>query len=194
MPILGTVASQFAGKPFASFESIQTATVDSGGTSYIEFTSIPASYTHLQLRLLMRTNRSTYTIDNWRMTFNNDTSTNYSDNVLLSGPGSPATPSLSAQPNIIGFTFLSSTTVINNTFSVAVIDILDYKNTNKYKSIRGLVGHDTNGIVADYGGHVLVTGGAWRNTDAITSIKFVPATGSLITQYSKASLYGIVGS
>ena len=57
MPILGTVASQFAGKPFGSFESIATATV-STATPTISFTSIPATYTHLQLRGIARDART----------------------------------------------------------------------------------------------------------------------------------------
>ena len=58
MPILGTVASQFSSKPFGSYESIQTVTVGLGGAANVEFTSIPATYTHLQIRGISKTDRA----------------------------------------------------------------------------------------------------------------------------------------
>jgi len=54
-------SSFLAGNPavrFTSYESIATVTVGSGGTSTISFTSIPATYTHLQLRMLGKTSSS----------------------------------------------------------------------------------------------------------------------------------------
>ena len=56
----GTSAASSASNsvtPFAAdgnYESIATVTVGSGGTSTISFTSIPQTYTHLQLRYIAR--------------------------------------------------------------------------------------------------------------------------------------------
>ena len=55
-PILGIWASQNYSRYSitGSYESIATVTVGSGGSSYIEFTSIPGTYTHLQIRGILR--------------------------------------------------------------------------------------------------------------------------------------------
>jgi hypothetical protein len=49
--ILGIIASSKL-SAVGDYESIATVTVGSGGAANVEFTSIPATYTHLQLRLL----------------------------------------------------------------------------------------------------------------------------------------------
>jgi hypothetical protein len=72
-------------------------------------------------------------------------------------------------------------------FGVAVCDILDYTNTNKYKTVRSLSGHDQNGS-----GYVTLMSGSWRNTAAITSITILRDSGGAnLTQYSQFALYGI---
>jgi len=78
MPILGTVASQFSSKPFNSYESIQTVTVGAGGTATVTFSSIPATYTHLQIRGIARASADTQ-LD---VTLNSDTGSNYSYHTL----------------------------------------------------------------------------------------------------------------
>jgi hypothetical protein len=69
------------------------------------------------------------------------------------------------------------------------MDILDYANTNKYKTVRTLSGYDLNN--ATYGA-LRSYSGLWMNTNAITSIKFY-ADGVNLAQYSQFALYGIKG-
>ena len=66
-----------------------------------------------------------------------------------------------------------------------VMDILDYNNTNKYKTFRILSGYDGNGT-----GGLQLNSGLWQSSSAITSIKIEPNT-STFQQYSTFSLYGI---
>ena len=68
-----------------------------------------------------------------------------------------------------------------------IIDLLDYSNTNKYKTLRVLAGYDTNGA-----GVVLLGSGLWMNTNAISSIAITPYSGTF-TQYTQFALYGIKG-
>jgi hypothetical protein len=70
-------------------------------------------------------------------------------------------------------------------FGAGVVDILDYKDTNKYKTVRNLTGVDMNGM-----GELGLISGLWRNTNAITSILFYPPANN-IAQYSHFALYGI---
>jgi hypothetical protein len=77
-------------------------------------------------------------------------------------------------------------------YSASIIDILDYANTNKYKTYRALTGIDKNGS-----GSIQLTSGVWRNTTAITSITITPQSNTSPTnqfqQYSQFALYGIKG-
>jgi hypothetical protein len=64
------------------------------------------------------------------------------------------------------------------------LDILDYKDTNKYKTVRDLSGLDANGS-----GGVEFGSGLWMNTAAINTLK-VYAIGNLV-QYTQFALYGV---
>ena len=173
MPILGTVASQFSGKSFNSFESISTVTVGSP-QSTITFSSIPATYTHLQVRGFVANNATNC---NFYMSFNGNTATN--GHAVL-GDGSTV------------FTDYNSTGLIYNMRTntgqfVFITDLLDYTNTNKNKVIRTLSGGDANGA-----GRVEIASGFINNTAVVSSLSIAPNEGNF-PQYSTVSLYGIKG-
>jgi hypothetical protein len=172
-------------------EPIATTLVGSGGVSSVTFSNIPNTYKHLQVRWLCTTNRGTYAIDDIKMTFNSDTGANYSHH-NLKGNGSTASAGAIANANYLYYD-VSAGTSVSNFFGVAITDILDYANTNKFKTIRALTGTDTNGSVAGEFGRVALQSGNWRNTAAITSITIVPFTGTSFNQHSRFSLYGIKG-
>ena len=73
-------------------------------------------------------------------------------------------------------------------FGATVCDILDYTNTNKYKTVRALSGHDQNGS-----GVIQLRSGFWRSTSAITSITISNDQIANIAEYTRFSLYGIKG-
>jgi hypothetical protein len=160
------------------FESIATVSVGSGGAANVEFTSIPGTYTHLQVRIM---SLGSYAGNqSLSATYNSDTGSNYSSH-WLTGNGSTASSGATANDNIqyYGFGLWASEPV------VSVIDILDYANTNKYKTMRCLTGLDRNGS-----GHAYLFSGSWRNTNAITSIKIAANSGNF-NQYSRFALYGV---
>lgn len=191
-PILGIWASAKPGAPATSFESIATVTVGSGGASNVDFTNIPGTYSHLQIRCYAQTNRATFGIDEIRIRFNSDTGSNYAVHNLY-GNGSSATDS--GQSSVTGM--VTSGTIGTNTgnsglvWGIDIVDVLDYANTNKFTTIRRLTGVDLNGTVGGSGGRVGLSSGLWQNTNAVTSINITPVNGSLITQYSHFALYGI---
>jgi len=169
--------SLLAGNPadVSDFESISTVSVTSAVTE-INFTSIPSTYTHLQIRgtwSRASTNQYAY------LRFNGDTANNYAWHDIY-GAGTPAYE-VTTSTNAIAFAYSSSGTA----FTGFVWDILDYANTNKYKTARGLEGRDTNGD-----GAIALHSGLWQSTNAITSITIF-ATSNQIAQYSHFSLYGI---
>jgi hypothetical protein len=180
MPILGILASSV---PVAAgdYESIATVTVGSGGSSSITFSSIPSTYAHLQLRVITQVS----TTARFGTSFNSDTTlSNYRTHYLY-GTGSAAAAGTGASSWGIGAAEVSS-----SSFGAAVIDILDYKDTNKYKTIRSLSGYDTNG-----GGLMVLYSGLWMSTSAISSMTIYPAenstSGGTFSQYSHFALYGI---
>ena len=171
-----------------AYESIATVTVGGGGSSTITFSSIPSTYTHLQIRWIAKTNRAD-TDDVVQMQFNSDTGANYSWHGLA-GTGSVAGANAGASQSNIeikwGATGNSGAT---NIFASAIIDILDYADTNKYKTTRRLGGADLNGS-----GQIYLSSGNWRSTSAITSIVLNRQYGSNFLQYSSFALYGIKGA
>jgi hypothetical protein len=190
-PMLGIMASQNYPRITNSYESIQTVTVGGGGSATVTFSSIPATYTHLQIRASAQCNRATYGTDDLNITFNSDTTTNYGYHRLF---GNGATAEAGAASSTAFMQVLSGAGTGNgSTFASSIIDILDYANTNKYKTMRTLSGDDLNGLVAGYGGYAVLSSGLWRSTSAITSVSIVINTGASFTQYSSFALYGIKG-
>ena len=119
------------------------------------------------------------------MRFNSDTGSNYAFHTL-SGNGSTASATGSAtQTSFNDFMRAASNSLTAGIFGVAVVDILDYANTNKYKTLRALQGGDSNGA-----GMVGITSGVWMSTAAISTITINPSGGTAI-QYSSFALYGI---
>jgi hypothetical protein len=184
-PILGIIASQ--NRPRTAYESISTTTVGSGGTATITFSSIPATYTHLQLRCLVRTDRGSAR-DYFRLRFNSDTATNYSAHYLI-GNGASASASQATNAGAIDMGLAATTAQASSIFGVTILDILDYANTNKYKTTRDLSGVDSN----DTEGKIEFQSGSWRSTAAVSTITLISGTGSNFVQYSSFALYGIRG-
>ena len=170
--ISGTVVPPITGSMF----HIASTTL-STATASITFSSIAADYTHLQIRGI---NLASVTNENVRIQFNSDTGSNYSYHYLY-GNGSSAGASGTANTaySLIG---------LNGSTSAAgayVVDVLDYANTNKYKTTRSLTGNDQNGS-----GYALLVSGNWRSSSAISTITISPLSGNFNT-YSSFSLYGV---
>jgi hypothetical protein len=170
-----------------SYESIATTTVGSGGSASITFSSIPATYQHLQLRILGRSDRTVVNNDYLEVTFNGDTGANYSFHQLL-GDGASASANSGTSQNNLLVSRIATTTGSASIFGGIVLDILDYDDTNKYKTTRSLGGADQNGS-----GLIYFNSGLWMNTAAITSITIKPSSAFNFVQYSQIALYGIKG-
>jgi hypothetical protein len=189
-PILGIWASQNYPRSTTAYESIATVIVGSGGSSAITFSSIPSTFTHLQLRLIGRTDYGTTGPTNMFIQLNGDTGSNYTThNVRGNGSSAAATGDANIPFGYMQDAFPTAGNTAS-VFGAAIFDILDYTNTNKYKTIRNLYGVDINGS-----GTVGLAGYLWQNTAAINSITFAPTVGGTnLVQYSHAALYGIKGA
>jgi hypothetical protein len=171
----------------SSYESIATVTVGSGGQATVEFTSIPATYKHLQIRAIVRS--STAGNDAWvNYALNGDTTASNYGNHYLFGTGTSAIAGYNSgsDGNLVGRA-MGSASGADNVFAPNILDILDYANTNKYKVVRNLIGQDNNGSRNLIG----LMSNLWSNTAAINSITFTTANN--FTQYTSFALYGIKG-
>ena len=181
------MASAAMGSKQSSYESIATTTVGSGGTATITFSSIPATYTHLQIRGI--TNSSAGGGSSINMQVGNgsiDTGSNYAWHQIYGDGTSPGASAGTTQTSIRAIAYDSGTPT---SFSGFVIDILDYANISKYKTTRTLTGVDTNSA----SGIIVFRSGLWQSTSAINTITFTPTSGNLI-QYSQFALFGIKGA
>lgn len=184
--IIGSAAPQLG-----DFESIETVTVGAGGASSITFSSIPNTFQHLQIRTLAQatTNDSSITAR-----INSDSGSNYAYHILQgTGTGVGALAQTSQTQMAVGYTQDGSTNP--SFFAATIIDILDYTNTNKNKTVRWLSGVDSNG-----NGQLRYGSGLWMSTSAITSLTFFIGTGyppgvsqGNFRQHTHFALYGIRG-
>jgi hypothetical protein len=157
----------------------------SSATATVTFSNIPQGYKHLQIRFI---SRNTVVGDQLGMQFNLDGGSNYARHEL-SGFGSSANSYAStSQIQIIGVGFEAYSSNAADIFGAGVIDILDYNNTNKYKTVRSFTGYDFNG-----GGGVGLVSGLWMNTAPIASITMNQQSSGNFAINSRFSLYGIKG-
>jgi hypothetical protein len=173
----------------SSFESIATVTAAGGETS-LSFTSIPGTYSSLQIR---GTYRDTYSgagpsYEFTQGQFNGDTATNYSVHRLF---GNGVTVSVGGTASLSYFYagLGIDASALTNTFGGSIIDILDYASTTKYKTVRTFAGVDVNGAVSNIA--VALFSSFWRSTAAITTITLKPTGTPAFAAGSTYALYGV---
>lgn len=182
MPILGIIASQISGHlydgPFGAYDALASVTLSSS-TSSISFNGIPSGYKHLQVRAL--TANTSGPGSSASLYFNsNTTSSNYRNHYLY-GSGSAAgagTDGNSAGNGVMGQGMTTGP-------AAWVIDVLDYANTNKYKTVRLLNGYDANGS-----GYIFFGSNLWMNTNAVNTFTITAPVGTFL-QNSSFALYGV---
>ena len=186
----GSISLSPAPVTTGDYESIATVLVGSAGASTVTFSNIPQTYKHLQVRLLTKESGTGTGGPNIVASLNSDTThTNYRSHYLTGDGAAAAAGSVQAG----GYYCLVGNTATSNAgytsmFGVMVLDVLDYANTSKYKTLRALWGHDRNGS-----GEVGIDSSVWMNTAATTSISFSIAGGTNFVQHSHFALYGIRG-
>ena len=196
MPLIASRAGGSA-SGFGGLRTFGAAAVDTGAmfplgmvqlaasTSTITFSSIPATYKHLQMRFL------TIAPDGYTdgyISLNSDTTaTNYYMNRIF-GNGS-ATGNTAGNNNQC---FNGWGTGETGLAVAGVVDILNYSDTSNIKMFRVVTGFSNN-IGASTGNWIGQHSVVWNNTSAITSISIRMDGANLLTN-SRATLYGIKGA
>ena len=166
-----------------TFVKIATANAAAGGSAYLEFTSIPSTYTDLIIMGSLR-NSAADTNTDTVLTFNSST-TGYSAR-RLSGNGSAANSDTQGATNGYYFALTGEgTNWTASTFTNGTIYIPNYTSSNN-KSISTDAVAENNATAAS----AQLAAGLWSNTAAITSIRLTSGNGNFV-QYSTATLYGI---
>jgi hypothetical protein len=184
---VGVLAGNTVWNPYdpSAYEPITAVTVPSGGLSSITISSIPQTYSHLQVRYLAKSGRSQTLAGQMVMRFNGSYAARGHN---LYGDGATAFAN-SYVPAIGEFALAATGSLSTTNFGAGIIDFLDYANTNKNKTIRSLTGADINGS-----GNIFLSSQLINNTAAISSITFETLDGGTnLQQYSSFALYGIKG-
>ena len=172
-----------------SYESISTVTVGSNVSS-ITFSSIPATYTHLQVRIMARNAATGGTTQNLNMTINNDSGGNYTFHQLNSdGSSVGAYGEGLGRTNCVQVVHIPTSAAASSIFGVGIIDIIDYTNTNKLRTIKSLRGQDQNNT----DGSVALHSYMYNSTTAVSRLDFSGSGGDIV-QYSSFALYGVKGA
>lgn len=188
-PVLGIIASGISGHltpPYdpSSYDSLASIIVPSGGLSSITFGGLSTEYKHLQLRFSARDTSATNDANSVLLRFNGDTS--YTRHYLY-GDGSGIASGYVSQ-TYIDAGLLVGGGQLASTFSSGVVDILDFSNVNKYKTVRSLSGSNTN-VNANLN-YVMYQSGLYISLSAISSI-VITTNGTAFAQNSIFSLYGV---
>jgi hypothetical protein len=170
----------------SAFDSLGVVLLSSTASS-ITFSSIPQTYTHLQIYGSLKSNRSTY-VDDLGIRFNGDSASNYSFRRMYGVGSSTAQGDNNTSAASMNLCQIAGGTVNNsNGFGGIVLEIVDYSSTVKTKSVKSFSGYEDNGQ-----GIVQLASGNWRNSNTgISSITLIPLFGTLFSANSEVSLYGI---
>jgi hypothetical protein len=122
------------------------------------------------------------------MKLNGVTTNNYARHHLQANGSTVTSASQANQQRMsLNIGVADGTNAASSVVSVGVLDLLDYTNTSKNKTIRGLFG----GTALGYGANrITLASGFLNNTSAISSITFFLDAGNF-SNTSRFSLYGV---
>jgi hypothetical protein len=191
-PILGVISSSIqAGIPDSDYFSLATANITNNTTSTINFTDIPSTYKHLQIRWVAA--RLNPDLDGEvDFQFNSDTGNNYQFIRTYATGVSPNTSTVYGDST--GSTRLRIGRLTSNAAGTlmagGILDILDYASTSKAKSALTVYGNNRL-VAANATQYVFVSGGSWNSTAAINSITIKAENGG--TNFGSGTRFALYG-
>jgi hypothetical protein len=161
-----------------SYESIATVTPYTTTTTVV-FSSIPSTFQHLQIR----SSAASSAAANMIIRFNSDSGANYSYHYMEGTGAGISAGNGTSSAYILG----PVTTNTASSYTGIIMDIVDYKDPNKYTTLRSLSGVDLNGSNT----WINMFSGLWLNTAAITSVTLSIISGATFAANSHFALYGV---
>jgi hypothetical protein len=146
-------------------------------------TNYGSTYQHLQIRASVSfVDYSDY----MTLRMNGDSNANYASFGLYGNGTSVVAASINDNTTQQSQIYTAVAPASSTQFTALVVELLDAFETTKFKTARGLGG---SGNSTQY---ITLSSGLWRNTAALTSIRFgIPGNGTSIRASSRFSLYGI---
>lgn len=170
-----------------TYNAIATVTVGSGGTTSIDFSSIPKSFTDLYLVFSLRQDTDDRSI---KITFNNDSSSVYSEKSVFGSASTVYNSGSTSQVYFTPNTISAPSPAVADSFSNGAMYITNYSNATYSKSVS--VDTITENNAAGNAGNSRYTG-TWANNSAINRITITPYASKFV-QHSTVTLYGIKNS
>ena len=170
-----------------TYTLIQAYTLGSD-TASVSFTSIPATYTDLQLLLSARINRTGIAV-NMGLRFNSNSTGYLNLQAYADFTSSTAAALYSSALDQFGYWYTAGNSATASTFTNQSVYISDYA-SSKHKTISIDSASENNAIDAS----LLFMSGLWSNTAAITDITLTNFQGDNLRANSTFYLYGISNS
>jgi hypothetical protein len=172
----------------AVIEAIATTYLEADAAS-VTFSSL-GSYEHLQIRGGAHTDAAGAGYNAFHIRFNGDTAANYAFHYMRGYNGSNTAATAATGYSYIFCGLEPGPGGLSTAYGTAIIDILDYRNTNKNTTISY-----SPAIATGAGGSTEVQfgSGLWDSTAAVTSIVLTPQSGNF-TRGSEFTLFGLASS
>jgi len=159
-----------------------------GSQTYAQFNNLPQTFSHLQIRMFYTATYSSVNATVIQVSSNGtgpvDNGSNYTTHHYWGNGTATNAQGYASQISVpMSWPLVSGTTYP----TMSITDILDYNNTNKYKTIRTIYGVDANGS-----GEIGVFSGTWMSTNAINCIGIGNAM--TFTAGSRIDIYGFTTS
>lgn len=166
-----------------SMYPIASQVMANSSNSIVDFTSIPQTFNHLQIRWTVRIAQSSPSY--YGVYFNNDTTAGNYIQQGVSGDGASVGSSyITNNQAAIAQCVMPNTTHMANNFGTIICDIFDYSSTTKNKAVKWMWGFDSNGS-----GATGLSANTWLSTAAINRMTF--NSGALFTAGTRVDVYGI---
>ena len=170
----------------AVIEAIATTYLEADAAS-VEFSGIPATYEHLQLRFSARSTDGSGTYTSVNLQFGTgggavDTGTNYARHYMY-GNNTTETGGGNTGINQIWMGAIDNADANAAQYAAQLVDILDYASAVKNTTVQGV-----NGTLGSP--EVRFNSGLWDATGAVDRIKLAPYAGSF-GRGSEFTLYGM---
>lgn len=174
-----------------TYTKIASVTVGAGGSSTIDFSSIPSTYTDLLFKLSLRADTNSGTYQQLSYRFNANTSSYAVRDIEGNGSAAGSGNNTTNTPGEGGtWGRLTSTGINIPSTTASTFTSFDWYIPNytvaQYKSFGFEMTSENNATQA----YQEISAGLWSNTTAINQVTITPFSGNF-AQYSTATLYGI---
>lgn len=168
---------------------IEQVIVGAGGAASVAFANIAATWAHLRIVGMARTDRASQASDVLSVRFNSDAGSNYdAERYTFSGTATASGAAVSGGTSA-PCAGVPAANAPANYPGVFTLDIPNYRRTTFYKAFTAsaafVLSQDTSNTYRQ------VTTGYWRSTAAITAIALLSLNGANLIEGSLLSLYGL---